>query len=200
MAGRAASRRRIRPLADRYRDLVVRTYGPERGERSPRTSRRSRSRNTAHRWTHTARTRLFPFLPAGSSAGSPFTRKDWVDMPEAESGTMINLVVNRVGTPNRKWTCRDCSISMAVFVGIVIGSSSCLPLVGRRASRAEPVRPRAVIRLFNGKDLTGLTTWLKDTKHDDPRQVFRVDGRRAPHHRRRLRLRRHATRSIAIIT
>ncbi len=38
-------------------------------------------------------------------------------------------------------------------------------------------RPKEMIRLFNGKDLTGLTTWLKDTKHDDPRRVFRVaDG------------------------
>ncbi len=33
------------------------------------------------------------------------------------------------------------------------------------------------IKLFNGKDLTGLTTWLKDTKRDDPRKVFTVkDG------------------------
>jgi hypothetical protein len=39
------------------------------------------------------------------------------------------------------------------------------------------VSPREVIPLFNGKDLSGLTTWLKDTKHDDPRQVFKVsDG------------------------
>jgi hypothetical protein len=29
--------------------------------------------------------------------------------------------------------------------------------------------------LFNGKDLTGLTTWLKDTKRSDPRRVFRVE-------------------------
>jgi Domain of Unknown Function (DUF1080) len=41
-----------------------------------------------------------------------------------------------------------------------------------------PVRPRSgVIKLFNGKDLTGLTTWLKDSKHADPRKVFSVhDG------------------------
>lgn len=33
------------------------------------------------------------------------------------------------------------------------------------------------IPLFNGKDLTGLTTWLKDTKREDPRKVFSVkDG------------------------
>ena len=43
--------------------------------------------------------------------------------------------------------------------------------------RAEPVSPQEVIRLFNGQDFTGLATWLKDTKHDDPRRVFRItDG------------------------
>jgi hypothetical protein len=42
---------------------------------------------------------------------------------------------------------------------------------------AEPVTPSEVIPLFNGKDLTGLSTWLKDTKREDPRRVFRVsDG------------------------
>jgi hypothetical protein len=31
--------------------------------------------------------------------------------------------------------------------------------------------------LFNGRDLAGFTTWLVDTRHDDPRRVFRVtDG------------------------
>jgi hypothetical protein len=43
---------------------------------------------------------------------------------------------------------------------------------------AEPVSPKdGVIPLFNGKDLSGLTTWLKDTKRKDPRKVFSVkDG------------------------
>ena len=36
--------------------------------------------------------------------------------------------------------------------------------------RSETVTP-----LFNGKDLRGLTTWLKDAHHDDPRHVFSVD-------------------------
>jgi hypothetical protein len=31
-----------------------------------------------------------------------------------------------------------------------------------------------VIKLFNGKDLSGLTTWLKKSKHKDPLQVFTV--------------------------
>ena len=44
-------------------------------------------------------------------------------------------------------------------------------------SNEAALRPREVIPLFNGRDLTGLTTWLKDTRHDDPRRVFRVtDG------------------------
>lgn len=34
-----------------------------------------------------------------------------------------------------------------------------------------------VVPLFNGKDFTGLTTWLKDTRREDPRKVFTVqDG------------------------
>src|SRR5262245_46271261 len=34
-----------------------------------------------------------------------------------------------------------------------------------------------VIRLFDGKSLDGFYTFLRDTKYDDPRQVFRVtDG------------------------
>src|SRR5262245_31837165 len=45
------------------------------------------------------------------------------------------------------------------------------------ANATEPIVPREVIRLFNGEDLTGLTTWLKDTQRDDPRQGFRIsDG------------------------
>jgi hypothetical protein len=44
--------------------------------------------------------------------------------------------------------------------------------------KSEPVSPKdGVIRLFNGKDLTGLRSWLKKTKREDPRQVFTVhDG------------------------
>jgi hypothetical protein len=40
---------------------------------------------------------------------------------------------------------------------------------------AEPVAPTEVVRLFNGRDLTGFTSWLKDTKRDDPRKVFTVE-------------------------
>lgn len=41
----------------------------------------------------------------------------------------------------------------------------------------EPITPKDVMPLFNGKDLSGMTTWLKDSKREDPKKVFRVtDG------------------------
>jgi hypothetical protein len=52
-----------------------------------------------------------------------------------------------------------------------------LSVLGGQGAIETPISPREVLPLFNGKDLTGLTTWLKDTKHDDPRGVFTVtDG------------------------
>lgn len=45
-------------------------------------------------------------------------------------------------------------------------------------AKRDPVSPAdGVIKLFNGKDLTGLYTFLKDTRYQDPRKVFTVhDG------------------------
>ena len=45
-------------------------------------------------------------------------------------------------------------------------------------AKKEPISPKgSVVRLFNGKDLTGLYGWLKDTRYEDPRKVFSVqDG------------------------
>ena len=48
------------------------------------------------------------------------------------------------------------------------------------AGAAEPdeaIVPDRVIKLFNGKDLSGWTTWLVDAKREDPRGVYSVrDG------------------------
>lgn len=41
------------------------------------------------------------------------------------------------------------------------------------AAADGPVVPKEPVRLFNGKDLTGLTTWLQDSKREDPKKVFR---------------------------
>lgn len=41
----------------------------------------------------------------------------------------------------------------------------------------EPVAPKERLALFNGKDLSGFTRWLADSKGDDPRGVYTVvDG------------------------
>lgn len=41
---------------------------------------------------------------------------------------------------------------------------------------AEPVRPEKPLDLLGGNDLKGLSTWLRDTKAKDPRQVFASRG------------------------
>ena len=54
-----------------------------------------------------------------------------------------------------------------------------LALLGAETIAAEDaaVSPRETVILFNGRDLSGLSPWLKDTKGSDPRRVFRVqDG------------------------
>jgi hypothetical protein len=70
-------------------------------------------------------------------------------------------------------------------VGLVGASALLLapPLASRqddipRFARERPeIRSSAPVVAFNGKDLTGFTTYLKDSKHDDPRRVFTVaDG------------------------
>jgi LmbE family N-acetylglucosaminyl deacetylase len=72
---------RIRPLADRYRDLVVKTYGPERGDQVRYIEAFEVSEYGAA-LDDEARARLFPFLPASATVASPFKRKLWADLPE----------------------------------------------------------------------------------------------------------------------
>jgi hypothetical protein len=58
---------------------------------------------------------------------------------------------------------------------ILLTSAAASPLLADEASKRTAVAPDKSISLFNGKDLTGLSTWLKDTKRDDPRGVFKVE-------------------------
>lgn len=52
-----------------------------------------------------------------------------------------------------------------------------VPLAAAERPDDEPIAPREPIRLFNGKDLSGFYTWLKETGRDDPNKVFSVvDG------------------------
>lgn len=75
-------RRRIRPLATRYRRLLVDTYGAERGSTVQWIEAFEVSEYGAP-LDPKARSRLFPFLPALPAAGAP-VRKEWVDMPDHE--------------------------------------------------------------------------------------------------------------------
>ena len=53
------------------------------------------------------------------------------------------------------------------------------PVLGQDA----PIKPVQTIALFNGKDLSGFSTWLMDHHREDPSQVFtvvdQIDGRPA---------------------
>jgi LmbE family N-acetylglucosaminyl deacetylase len=72
--------RRLRPLADRYRDLLVAAYGEERGKRIRHVEAFEVSEYGAP-LDEAARARLFPFVPP--LAGRPsFARKEWADLPE----------------------------------------------------------------------------------------------------------------------
>ena len=54
----------------------------------------------------------------------------------------------------------------------------CIDLGMATAQEATAIVPQdGRMQLLNGKDLQGFYTWLKDTKYEDPRQVFRItDG------------------------
>ncbi len=70
---------------------------------------------------------------------------------------------------------------LAWSIGVLLFLWVALPTASMRATAAQ--EPKSIspvdvaIQLFNGKDLNGLYTWLRDTKYEDPRQVFTVkDG------------------------
>src|SRR5207245_3554121 len=75
--------RRIQPLADRYRGLLVQTYGPERGSQVKYIEAFELSECGAP-LDAGSRAWLFAFLPASAPAGLAFIRKEWLDIPEEE--------------------------------------------------------------------------------------------------------------------
>lgn len=46
---------------------------------------------------------------------------------------------------------------------------------GFAAEDDKPITPRKIIRPFNGKDLTGFYSYLKETGREDPRGIFSVE-------------------------
>ncbi|MBM3840793.1 MAG: DUF1080 domain-containing protein [Verrucomicrobia bacterium] len=69
-----------------------------------------------------------------------------------------------------------CCVEAGTF-RVALGASRA-PGTNQQPVNSIPISPRdEVIRLFTGKDLTGLYGWLKDTNYDDPKKVFSVqDG------------------------
>ncbi len=65
----------------------------------------------------------------------------------------------------------------SLLVLLVVGGVSLVAVAADDAARESAVRPDKRIALFDGKSLDGFYTWMKDTKYEDPRRVFRVtDG------------------------
>lgn len=75
--------RRVRPLGRRYRSLIEKIYGPERGGRVEFVEAFEVSEYGSPLDAE-SQARLFPFLPKDYSAGSTFVRKEWVDIPEED--------------------------------------------------------------------------------------------------------------------
>ena len=44
------------------------------------------------------------------------------------------------------------------------------------AAGQEPLAPQGKVALFNGRDLDGWYTWLRESKYQDPRRVFSVEN------------------------
>ena len=66
------------------------------------------------------------------------------------------------------------------FRSLVLGLSLAIPslLYSQDAAQtAKPIKPTdGVIQLFNGRNLEGLSTWIRDTQTRDPRKVFTVNN------------------------
>ena len=67
-------------------------------------------------------------------------------------------------------------MNMRIIYAIIAGCGLTIVLPGT-AAEPEAIKPDKVIQLFNGQDLGGLYSWLKDTPTGDPKKVFSVqDG------------------------
>lgn len=72
----------------------------------------------------------------------------------------------------------NCNFSRRAFIRKSAGVAAAFHFGGQSlvtgALQDEPVTPTKPIKLFNGIDLSGLYTWLRETGHDDPEKVFTV--------------------------
>ncbi len=72
-------RRRLRPLADRFRDLLERTYGELPGRRAEYVEAFEASEYGAP-FDGAARARLFPFLPGAAEVAADHVEAEWADV------------------------------------------------------------------------------------------------------------------------
>ena len=80
---------------------------------------------------------------------------------------------------------RQFFVSVPLFLlapAVLVSAALFLPAPAALAD--EPVTPEKPIKLFNGKDLTGFTTWLKATGRNDPQARVQRSRRRDSHFRR----------------
>jgi|YNPMSStandDraft_1061717.scaffolds.fasta_scaffold30752_1 hypothetical protein len=69
-----------------------------------------------------------------------------------------------------------CGIALCC-AGFTSAAESADPQAVMKQVLEEAVTPKEPIKLFNGKDLTGWYTWLKESGREDPKKVFSVvDG------------------------
>jgi len=69
-------------------------------------------------------------------------------------------------------------MKFALCLSLCLAGAGCLIPSVQGADGSSAIRPEQdVIRLFDGRSLDGLYTFLKDTRYEDPQRVFRVtDG------------------------
>jgi hypothetical protein len=61
--------------------------------------------------------------------------------------------------------------------GVILAVAALATITRSCPADEEPIQPKTVVPLFNGRNLDGLYHWLKDSKYDDPQHVYSVkDG------------------------
>jgi hypothetical protein len=66
-------------------------------------------------------------------------------------------------------------MKLCCWLGAVLALGFLAVVARAEEKKSQPISPKdRVIKLFNGRDLTGLYTWLQKSKRKDPRKVFTV--------------------------
>ena len=92
------------------------------------------------------------------------------------NGRRIQFATNAVGERSASWSrphLLSWIIGPAAIAFLIVAVASIADGSDERAEAVSPVGD--VIRPFNGKDLKGLSTWLKETGKEDPKGVFSVE-------------------------